>query len=96
MTAGKIGPYKRALRRHHAQGKKAWVRKRLGHYFMCATDLAARRVGMYSRTPKACSCFMCGNPRRFHGKPTIQERRAMLAPTGFVLEIATAELKAVD
>jgi hypothetical protein len=24
---------------------------------------------------KACSCWMCGNPRKWHAKPTIQERR---------------------
>jgi hypothetical protein len=22
-----------------------------------------------------CSCWMCGNPRRYHGEPTVQERR---------------------
>jgi hypothetical protein len=33
---------------------------------------------MYSKTPKVCSCFMCGNPRRFFGELTIQERRARL------------------
>ena len=50
---------------------------------MTTTDLPARRVGLYSRTPKVCSCFMCGNPRRFRGKPTIQERRALLGPDEF-------------
>lgn len=69
---------KRALRRYHAQRRKAWVRRTLRHYFMKRHDLSARRVGMYSKTPKICSCFMCGNPRRFHGELTIQERRAML------------------
>lgn len=28
-------------------------------------------------TPAACSCWMCGNPRRHFGERTIQERRAM-------------------
>jgi hypothetical protein len=69
---------KRALRRYHAQRKKAWVRRTLRHYFMERHALPARRVGMYSKTPKICSCFMCGNPRRFHGELTIQEHRAML------------------
>ena len=69
---------KRALRRYHAKHKKAWVRRTLQHYFMNSHEFPARRVGMYSRTPKVCSCFMCGNPRRFHGEPTVQERRAML------------------
>jgi hypothetical protein len=68
---------KRALRRYHAQRRKAWVRRTLRQYFMERHDLPARRVAMYSKTPKICSCFMCGNPRRFHGELTIQERRAM-------------------
>jgi len=25
---------------------------------------------------KACSCFMCGNPRKHFNEPTIQEKRA--------------------
>ncbi|KFI24206.1 hypothetical protein CG51_18560 [Haematobacter missouriensis] len=25
---------------------------------------------------KVCSCWMCGNPRRYSGEMTIQERRA--------------------
>jgi hypothetical protein len=70
--------HKRAVRRYHAQRRKAWVRRTLRHYFMERHALSARRVGMYSKTPKLCSCFMCGNPRRFRGELTIQERRAML------------------
>ena len=93
---GRIGSQKRALRRHHAQRKKAWVRKNLGHYFMYATVLPKRRVGMYSRTPKVCSCFMCGNPRRFHGKPAIQECRAMCALTESVFEISAAEMEVAE
>jgi hypothetical protein len=69
---------KRALRRHHAQLRKVWVRRTLRHYFAEGHALSARRVGMYSKTPKICSCFMCGNPRRFRGELTIQERRATL------------------
>ncbi len=78
MMKGKPESLKRALRRYHAQRRKAWVRRTLRHYFMERHDLPARRVGMYSKTPKICSCLMCGNPRRFHGELTIQERRAML------------------
>ena len=69
---------KRALRRCHAQRRKAWVRGTLRHYFTERHALSARQVSMYSKTPKICSCFMCGNPRRFRGELTIQERRAML------------------
>lgn len=30
---------------------------------------------------KACSCWMCGNPRRYFGELTIQERRAFATRT---------------
>ena len=78
MMKGKPESQKHALRRHYAQCRKAWVRRTLRHYFMERHALPARRVGMYSKTPKICSCFMCGNPRRFLKELTIQERRAML------------------
>ena len=29
------------------------------------------------RTPASCSCWMCGNPRKWFGERTVQERRAM-------------------
>lgn len=43
----------------------------------------ARDIGLYGTTPCLCSCWMCGNPRRWqgnsrHGK-TMQERKAMEA-----------------
>jgi hypothetical protein len=78
MMEGKPEIHKRALRRYHAHRRKAWVRRTLHHYFIERHALSARRVGMYSKTPKICSCFMCGNPRRFLGELTFQERRAML------------------
>lgn len=34
-------------------------------------DYAAVKAG----TPKPCSCFMCGNPRKWFGEKSIQERR---------------------
>jgi len=77
---------KHALRRHHEKRKKAWVRKTLSHYFMFENDLPPRRVGMYARTPKVCSCFMCGNPRHYRGRPTLQERRAALETTSIESE----------
>ena len=39
-----------------------------------------RTVGRYYHTPVPCSCPMCGNPRRYFGQPTVQERRAEVAP----------------
>ena len=37
-----------------------------------------KRIGMLLHTPKNCSCYMCGNPRRFwkgKDKITMQERK---------------------
>lgn len=33
-------------------------------------------VSAKAETPKPCSCFMCGNPRKWFGEKTVQERRA--------------------
>lgn len=38
-----------------------------------------RAAGILYRTPARCSCFMCGNPRKYFGEPTLQERRQMQA-----------------
>jgi hypothetical protein len=97
MNVGKIGSQKHALGRHHDHRKKAWVRRTLGHYFIPNTaEIPANRVGMYSRTPKVCSCYMCGNPRRFHGEVGIQERRTMIGTDEFVSEIDTTEIGEED
>ena len=61
----------RALRRHHMARMKHNRR----------TDNtngngSPRHRGIHYRTPKACSCWMCGHQRRHHG-PGIQELRAM-------------------
>ena len=35
-----------------------------------------RRIGASAHTPKPCSCYMCGNPRKYFRDLTMQERRA--------------------
>lgn len=64
---------KRALRRHHAARLKA-VRR-----FHWGRDIRhdAKLVGKVVDTPTPCSCWMCGNPRRFQNELTCQERRAI-------------------
>lgn len=46
-------------------------------------DSERRNVGLYGTTPCLCSCWMCGNPRRWQGNSrhglTMQERKAMEA-----------------
>ncbi|MCM1513045.1 MAG: hypothetical protein NC112_08080 [Oxalobacter formigenes] len=56
-----------SVRRHH----KRRIRKKRAHY-------CNGHIGKFVETPKMCSCWMCGNPRRYaKGKEqlTIQERR---------------------
>jgi hypothetical protein len=62
----------RALRRHHGQRLKASRRVHAGR------DLSGdpRALGKALATACQCSCWLCGNPRRFFGLPTRQELRA--------------------
>lgn len=72
------GKLSRAIRRHH--------RNRLYHHrrFYWRRDLAAsdkdkKYRGMVVDTPTRCSCWMCGNPRRYFLEKTMQERRQDMA-----------------
>jgi len=66
---------KRALRRHHFKRRQAAEFKKWSriwqddkeHAIMCS------RVYRDLRTP--CSCYMCGNPRKYFKELTIQERK---------------------
>ncbi|MEW6684456.1 MAG: hypothetical protein AB1451_16295 [Nitrospirota bacterium] len=67
----------RALRRHHLSSLKKRVQAyqcKLADKFADEHD-RARIIGRLARTRKGCSCWMCGNPRRF-GEQTVAERRA--------------------
>ncbi|GGD74627.1 hypothetical protein [Caballeronia grimmiae] len=62
---------KRALRRHHL----ARVKRARRFYFCGDLSLEGNAVGKLAHTATPCSCFMCGNPRRYFLELTIQERR---------------------
>lgn len=72
-----------AENRHYAQVKKAKVRRviKLWHGGWRRDD---RAIGRYANHGlQICSCYMCGNPRRYNGgdyrgngRLTMQERRA--------------------
>lgn len=59
----------RAIRRAHAERLKKYRRNWWG------SSLASKHLGKVVDTPTPCSCWMCGNPRRYSGERTIQERR---------------------
>ena len=65
---------KRALRRHHVARLK---RSRRFHW---GRDLAQepKPLAKAVDTPCLCSCWMCGNPRRYFRELTRQERRELL------------------
>lgn len=61
----------RAIRRHHRQRLK---RKR-STYFMCYDKSDRILIAKLVNTPKPCSCYACGNPRKHFKERTYQERR---------------------
>ena len=65
---------KRALRRHHRQRMIAHARHVL-YIGMRPSDPEMQEWARRNYNHlKKCSCWMCGNRRKWHG-PTIQERR---------------------
>lgn len=64
----------RALRRHHT----ARLKHNRAKYFVFnwwSEDLQPRRLGQITQYPKACSCHMCGNPRKWEHQRTVGELR---------------------
>ena len=81
---------KRAERRHQASRRKRWARRELSRMIDCHPD-ARRRVkfaGMLAETPKLCSCWMCGNPRRHTGEATLREVRNLAAAESLSADFA--------
>ena len=70
---GRVAVRMRAVRRHHEQRVKCRVRR----YYRGYAAQDPRHLGKIAHAPQLCSCFMCGNPRRYFGEPTLQERRAV-------------------
>lgn len=67
----------RAERRHHrARLKKARQQYWGRDWSWCTPEVKTRRMGKIVATPAPCSCFMCGNPRKYFSELTLQERRA--------------------
>jgi len=62
----------RAIRRHHEERIKNRVEKYYGGVF----QKDAREIGKMAHARTPCSCFMCGNPRKWFKQMTLRERRA--------------------
>ena len=74
---------KSSLRRHHLRRLK----KKRSLYWGTQTVGDSRLIGKCSKTPCICSCWMCGNQRKYHGL-LFQELKA--------LERFTQEKKHID
>ena len=61
----------RAFRRFQELKKKKWVQK----VFAKWRPLDEASIGQLAHTPHNCSCYMCGNPRKWWHQKTIQEKK---------------------
>ena len=63
---------KRALRRFH---RNRLLKKRKNYWGLADNELADFvTTQKLANTPKPCSCFMCGNPRKYFNEKKKQER----------------------
>lgn len=71
----------RALRRHHTERLKAkWKRSQWKNTAVATISSLVseeKQSGMFVTTRALCSCWMCGNPRKYWGQRSVQERRLM-------------------
>jgi hypothetical protein len=68
----------RGLKIHHRQRLSKKRRFRFGRDLLKNPKELAKTIS----TPTPCSCWMCGNHRKFHGL-TMQERRMLPLYSGF-------------
>jgi len=65
----------RAERRAKAERAKARARRQLRLMWSSYWPVTEKAVGLHAATPKLCSCYMCGNPRRYFRELTLQEQK---------------------
>ena len=61
-----------AWRRHH----ESRIKQRVRHYYGGYAKDKPRQLGRIAHARQLCSCWMCGNPRRYLKERSLQERRA--------------------
>lgn len=62
---------------HSIRQKRQWYWGRgIPSYSLSNKPLTGRLLAIACQTPNRCSMPCCGNPRRWAGEPTIQERRS--------------------
>ena len=65
----------RAYRRFQEEKHKRRARFLFREVFWGHEDIDDRMAGIRAGTRCPCSCMMCGNPRKWLGERTVQERR---------------------
>lgn len=61
----------RSQRRHHEQRVKQKIKRRSKHEYKPLNEKdIGKRAAVHG---SMCSCFMCGNPRKYYNKKTLQE-----------------------
>jgi hypothetical protein len=68
----------RAFRRHQYEVRKARVRRLFRRWDWLDNEPTPFQIGFAANTPHPCSCYGCGNPRKWFNELSIQERRAAL------------------
>jgi hypothetical protein len=68
--------YKRASRRFHTQRvyrkrKKMWIAQML-----IEDGISDENLQKHLKNPVPCTCWMCGNPRKYQKERTLQELKA--------------------
>lgn len=66
-----------AERRHHSKRIKDKFRRKERLNSWLNKNPSDKDIGKLAAHSKLCSCWMCGNPRKFTGELTIQERKHM-------------------
>ena len=63
----------RAFRFHEVKKSKTKARKIVCESWgQTPTD---RKIGLVAQTPHPCSCYSCGNPRKWFKEKTMQEKK---------------------
>lgn len=63
-----------AFRRHQEAKRKAWVKRTIKY-----GSLTPTRIGILAHSPALCSCYGCGNPRKYFGESKVSELRVIEA-----------------
>lgn len=57
------------------------------HYHRMDQEATARQVGRAFQAPAKCSCWLCGNQRKFNGELSIQEQRQLQTFNEYIDEV---------